>query len=222
MTLPLLKILGNQIAVTDWSDTSKQIVWTAAVLAFFGSMRMGELLPSHKTNFCPDDTLLWSDVKKMNDKHFLIHIKTPKNKTKEGEFVDIFDFPNFGTCPVAALNTLRELSSAKPNQPVFSFPEGHCLTLSTMTDLIRSLLEPVIGPSAFEFACHSFRGAIPSAVGKCPELGGEGLTKGWGRWSSSAYLLYSRLKLSQKRAIFAKITYILSSQGGPESSQQAA
>ncbi len=36
MTLPLLIILGNQIATTSWVDTSKQIVWTAALLAFLG------------------------------------------------------------------------------------------------------------------------------------------------------------------------------------------
>ncbi len=37
MTLPLLIILGNQIATTDWADSSKQIVWTAALLAFLGA-----------------------------------------------------------------------------------------------------------------------------------------------------------------------------------------
>ncbi len=58
MTLPLLIILGNQIAITSWADSSKQIVWTAALLAFFGCMRFGELLTQNKNSFCPDNTLL--------------------------------------------------------------------------------------------------------------------------------------------------------------------
>lgn len=214
MTLPLLIILGNQIEKTDWLPSSKQIIWTAAVIAFFGSTRMGELLPSHKTNFCPEDTLLWSDVKKLQEGNYLIHVKIPKNKTKEGEFVDIFEFPGFGICPVAALDCLKSLTFTSVNNPVFMFPDGHCLTLACMTETIRQLLFPVLGNVAFEFACHSFRSAIPSAIGKSPDLGGEGITKGWGRWSSSAYLLYSRLKISQKREIFRKISEILSLQGG--------
>ena len=44
MTLPLLKILGNEIAKVDWEDNSKQVVWSVFTLAFFGSFRMGELL----------------------------------------------------------------------------------------------------------------------------------------------------------------------------------
>ncbi len=33
--------------------------------------------------------------------------------------------------------------------------------------------------------------------------------KDWGHWSSSAYLLYSRLKLDRKKAIFAKVIQAL-------------
>ena len=35
MTLPVLKILGHQLALTDWSADSKQVFWTAATVAFF-------------------------------------------------------------------------------------------------------------------------------------------------------------------------------------------
>jgi len=199
MTLPLLIILGNQIATSNWSDTSKQLVWTAATLAFFGSMRFGELLPACKNSFCPEDTFLWSDVKSLSEDSFLLHIKTPKSKAKEGEFVDIFTFENYGVCPVVALKELKSLCFSNPNSPVFMFPEGHYLTQSCMNDLINQLFTPLLGPVASHLKCHSFRSAIPSAIGKCPALAGEKETKGWGRWSSSAYLLYSRLKLDQKR-----------------------
>jgi hypothetical protein len=167
MTLPLLIILGNQIATTDWAYSSKQIVWTAALLAFFGCMRFGELLPNNKHSFCPDDTLLWSDIKSLDENSFLIHVKTPKSKAKEGEFVDIFEFVGHGVCPVAALKRLRNMMGGVNCKPVFMFPEGHCLTLSCMNTLIK-----LLGEYANYLSCHSFRGAIPSALGKM--LGKEG------------------------------------------------
>jgi hypothetical protein len=34
MTLPLLKLIGHEIACSDWSDISKQIFWTCSLMAF--------------------------------------------------------------------------------------------------------------------------------------------------------------------------------------------
>jgi hypothetical protein len=51
---------------------------------------MGELLPLDDKNFCPEDTLLWSDINFKNGKGIMIHIKVTKSKSKEGEFEDIF------------------------------------------------------------------------------------------------------------------------------------
>jgi hypothetical protein len=220
MTLPLLIILGNQIAATDWEDSSKQIVWTAALLAFFGCMRFGELLSQNKHSYCSDDTLLWSDIKSLDENSYLIHVKTPKSKAKEGEFVDIFEFDGYGVCPVAALRRLKLMLGGVACKPVFMFPEGHCLTLNCMNSLIRSLMYPVIGDYANYLSCHSFRSAIPSALGKIIEPGGGEDTKDWGRWSSSAYLLYSRLKLDRKKAIFAKVIQALGFQASLQPSLQ--
>jgi hypothetical protein len=78
---------------------------------------------------------------------------------------------------------------------------------------------PVIGDYANDLSCHSFRSAIPSALGKIIDPGGEEDTKDWGRWSSSAYLLYSRLKLDRKKAIFAKVIQALGLQASHLPSQ---
>jgi hypothetical protein len=52
----------------------------------------------------------------------LIHVKTPKSKAKEGKFVDIFKFNEFGVCPVAALRRLKLMLGGVDNKPVFMFP----------------------------------------------------------------------------------------------------
>ena len=80
MTLDLLKLLGYEISKTNWSQDSKQVVWGACTLAFFGCFRMGELLPQNENSFNKDDTLLWKDLKFNEPSHILVHIKTPKSR----------------------------------------------------------------------------------------------------------------------------------------------
>jgi hypothetical protein len=77
---------------------------------------------------------------------------------------------------------------------------------------VRSLLKRRIGPVANQLACHSFRGGIPSALASFPEIANDNHVMGWGRWSSPGYLLYTRLKLSQKLKIYEKIPNVLEMQ----------
>jgi hypothetical protein len=135
-------------------------------------MRFGELLSQNKNSYCPDDTLLWSDIKSLDGNSYLIQVKTPKSKAKEGEFVDIFEFEGFGVCPVAPLKRLKLLLGGVDCKPVFMFLEGHCLTLNCMNMLIKSLMYPVL--DANYLSCHSFRSVFPSALGKIIEPGGGG------------------------------------------------
>ena len=108
MTLPLLKILGHEIANSNWDPDSKNVVWSAACLAFFGSLRFGEILSSKENAFNPSETLLWSDIKFIDNVSALLHIKVTKNCSKEGEFVDIFPFPGHNCCPLASLQNLKK------------------------------------------------------------------------------------------------------------------
>jgi hypothetical protein len=61
MTLPLLKILGHEIAKSSWSSDSKRVFWSACCLAFFGSFRMCEILMSSEKQFS-EEHLSWSRV----------------------------------------------------------------------------------------------------------------------------------------------------------------
>jgi hypothetical protein len=96
--------------------------------------------------------------------------------------------------------------------PVFAFKSGKLLTQNTLNEIVRSLLRRRIGPTANQLACHSFRGGIPSALASFPEIANDSHVMGWGRWSSSAYLLYTRLKLNQKLKIYEKIANVLEMQ----------
>lgn len=210
MTLPLLKLLGHEIAISKWGENSKQTVWAALTIAFFGSFRMGEILSQEESKFSPKDTLLWGDIKFLDLNHILIHIKTPKSRLPQGEFVDIFSFTGHGVCPVAALVALRDSQhSIDPNSPVFSFQNSINLTKRTVNSILPQLLLPHLGSESSNISGHSFRAAIPAILACHPEEANSSDIMGWGRWKSDAYQCYTRLKLDQKRGAFQKISNLL-------------
>ena len=63
MSLHLLKILGHEIAISNWPSDSKRIVWSACCLMFFGGFRVGEILAFRSDGFNPASCLTWADIK---------------------------------------------------------------------------------------------------------------------------------------------------------------
>jgi hypothetical protein len=216
MTLPLLKLLGHEIAKTSWSEDSKQVFWTACVTAFFGSFQFGELLSSSEWGFNKDETLLWSDVT-FSDNSVLIHVKISKSRATHGEYIDLFPFTGHNCCPVKCLQRLKNLSSKRSpripldKEPVFAFSSGKLLTSRSLNETLENLLKPHLGSQATLIQGHSFRAAIPSAMANNPDMASVEDLKSWGRWNSDSFKLYTRLKLKKKRLIFNKITSILNS-----------
>ena len=214
VTIPILRHLGHKLCKSGWTETTVQNVWTAALTAFFGTMRMGELLSQKETEFDPSATLTWACVKYRPDNSFLLHVKLPKMGTVEGEFVDIFPFPHRGLCPVAALRkqfTLQqEMGRGKMSDPVFIYTSGKFLTPAGFNAVLRILLGDICDYKRDTISGHSFRAGIPSAVARCPELMSSDDVKNWGRWASGTYQRYTRLKNEEKRQIFNKIVLVLS------------
>ncbi len=212
MSLPLLKLLGHEISRSSWSDNSKRVVWTACCVAFYGSFRMGEILPLREFSFCPEDTFLWRDVRILSESHALLHIKRTKNRNKGGDFVDLFPVQLSSSCPLAALRGFKDsLLELEEDKPVFRFSSGKNLTQKEFNSTISSLLRPHLGDSCTFISGHSFRAAIPAVLAKFPKLSSSEEIMGWGRWKSEDYLSYTRLKVYQRRKIFSKIMTALSS-----------
>ncbi len=209
VTFPLLITLGSRIARTDWDPLAKQVIWCAATTAFFGSLRLGEILASTETNHSPVSDLTWNDVRASSPTSILIRIKQPKSGEKE-EFVDLFPFPTHDCCPVAALKHLKKLQLQAgiydEAAPDFKFGSGKNLTMNQFNRTLSDLLSDMCRPGISTISCHSFRAGIPSTLSLFPELATEDLIKGWGRWASDCYMRYTRLKLPQKQNIFQKIS----------------
>jgi len=212
VTFPLLITLGSKIAKTSWDPLTKQVIWAAATTAFFGSLRLGEILaPSESAHSALSD-LTWNDIKASSSESILIRLKQPKSGEKE-EYIDLFPFPTHDCCPVAALKNLKKKQILAgiydESAPVFRFGTGKNLTMNIFNKTLSELLTDICQPGISKITCHSFRAGIPSTIAMFPELAAMDLIKGWGRWSSDCFQRYTRLKLPQKMNIFQHISNAL-------------
>ena len=74
----MLKLIGHGIACEiEWSYFEKALRWAVVLNAWWGSFRIGELLPKNKSNFHPGSTLLASDVK-FTEESIAFWIRSPK------------------------------------------------------------------------------------------------------------------------------------------------
>lgn len=213
MTFPLLIALGHRIALTDWPSLDKQVIWAAATTAFFGSTRLGEILAAEERSFSPTSDLTWNDVRCSSPSSLLLHLKQPKSGIAGGEMVDLFEFPGFDCCPVLALKNLRtkqiQAGNSDESLPVFRFSTGKNLTKAIFNRTLVTLLSDICLPGKDTVTCHSFRAGIPSTLSMFPDLITSDMIKGWGRWQSDCYQLYTRLSLLEKEQIFGKIKLAL-------------
>jgi hypothetical protein len=214
VTFPLLLLICHRIAKTNWSPLSKQVIYSICLTGFFTSARMGELLACQEDSHSPDSNLTWSDVRKSSPTSLLIRLKQPKSGEK-AEFVDLFPFSGYDCCPVLAIENLKKLQIEagvwRSDLPVFRFKSGKNLTQAKFNKILASLLSDVCEKGKNSITCHSFRCGIPSTVSLFPHLAQSDIIKGWGRWKSDCYSLYTRLKLPQKQSIFNQISTALHS-----------
>jgi hypothetical protein len=206
MSYPLLKLLGHEIAKSNWSPTNKKVFWCACCLAFFGSFRMGEILCSDANSFSTEN-FTWKRIN-FAEESATINIRFPKiNKDGNGDYIDIFKTRNTDFCPFTCLKVLSTIfpNNVSNNLPVFTFDSGNFLTVKIFSDTVKELLRPYLGPKSDLITGHSFRAGIPAAIANHPDLLSNDDVCKWGRWSSSSFKIYTRLKLSARESIFEKL-----------------
>ena len=213
VSLPMLKMIGHQLATTNWTEVDKQAIWTTCVVAFFTSARVGELLAGQEDSYDPTATLTWADTKVRQDNTAILTIRLPKSG--KAEYLDIFPFPGHGCCPMEALLLHKQVQQraglASPGGPVFRLTGGRNLTPALLNTLLRTLLKKVVDYTKEAVSCHSFRAGIASTLNRFPHLASTEDIRGWGRWDSACYTKYARLNLDKKKAIFKKIAAALNS-----------
>ena len=207
MNLDLLDILGHRTSMLGWSDFSKQVFWTACVVCFFTSCRMGELLPSHKKNHDPDTTLLWKHVKILSEEDILLLVPYSKTTGFKGKVLDIYPLADY-RCPLAAILRLKRLAEKKgifhPLSPVFALSSGKNLTVETLNKSLSDILGDFCDPH-HKITGHSFRAGIPSLIAAFPDKNKVSDIMEWGFWESTSYKCYTKSDREKRKILFGKI-----------------
>lgn len=179
-------------------------MWAISCTAYFGFLRLGELLTESADQFNPVTDLAWGDVAvDSNRLPTMLRIHLKKSKTDQfGRGTDVIvGRTGLPLCPVTAMMDYLASRQDFPG-PFFVDTSHRAITKAWFVQHLRVFLAKV-GLPAHEFAGHSFRiGAATSAA-----LAGidDSAIQLLGRWKSSAFLRYIQLPKDQLAAIAVKL-----------------
>ncbi len=212
MTMDSLLVLGHWIKNCGWSVHSSQVVWSACLLAFFSSCRLGEILAPCENRFDPATTLLWKHVNFSSANNISVFLPFTKTRGLHDELVELFAFEPFSCCPIAAIKNLKKLAiesrQFNTDFPVFAFKSGKFLTTTKLNTILERFSIDSLTCHA-KFSCHSFRAAIPTLISSHPNRSHVSDILEWGRWSSDSYKVYLKMDKMKKFMLFRKIASLL-------------
>lgn len=202
VSLPLLRILGHYLAGAELAEGERQMFWAVALAAFFGSLRIGELL-ADKVKRPASPGLLWADISWVGEELFL-RIRSHKTGHESGDLIILFPLQDKSICPVTAF---RRLAAGPPRcGPVFTRAGGGLWTKQHFSSILQHLMQLTnLLERGEAITGHSFRAGIPSALGALGTADSRIALTEWGRWRSGAFAAYTRQHVAAKRAIFRRI-----------------
>ena len=215
VTLDILETIFKQIKIWQVPSGRKRLVWAVSTIAFFGGVRIHEILAENESFYDPNFTMLRQDVRLTtwkNDNKMVnileMTIKSPKESKKGKDVViDIFESENM-FCPIFAfrqwLHACRETSQ---NEPLFREDDGTPLTGRKFNTYLRTLLKDSVDYKSGKITSHSFRSGLATVIST------QGLSikeiKEAGRWNSRAYESYVKLPRAQRALLAEKLANTL-------------
>ncbi|XP_077778980.1 uncharacterized protein LOC144326307 [Podarcis muralis] len=190
ITFDILSQIHKKLRTVCWSKYEARLFSAAYSIAFFGALRVGELVyEAGQHGFSRG--LLLSDVT-LSREDLVVRIRSSKtDQYGRGALVQLMATDSPGPCPV---KDTRRFLSLRVNSagPLLIHADGLPLTRHQFTRVMRLALA-ACGIPAADFASHSFRiGAATTAMHL-------GLTteriRDLGRWKSDAYKRYLRKNL---------------------------
>ena len=198
VTLSVLELLRHELKKIGWSVTKKRMMLTICYIAFFGSFRIHEILPKEKMEFCPQTTLLGSNLSietwtEKKTKVLKIWLKSPKELRKgNGIMVELFPTNNH-LCPIRAFEKWRNSSKVAKTalKPMFRNEDGSNYTGREFNSDLKTLLSKHFDYNKGKILAHSFRSGLATMMAKKGYSDEEIMRTG--RWNSSAFLIYCKL-----------------------------
>jgi hypothetical protein len=184
----MLSVLHDNLSLSEPLDSA---VFFMATAAFYGQIRLGELLPDSKLKSAPEHFPSLSDAKLPNARGSRkVHLPRTKTAGLHGEDI-ILCRQHGNTDPIAAFENHCSINALAPSSRLASFmsPSGTHTILTKRKFLARC--NEIWSSHGFPVSTgHSFRigGTTHFLLCKVP----PDIVKALGRWSSDAFLRYWR------------------------------
>ena len=196
-------MLVHMSTFMDLSQPSDIVYWCLFLFAFYLFARKSNLVPTTKQDLQSKKFLLRKNVS-VHESFLLVTMNWSKTN-QYGERIlqtPLVPIPGSILCPVSAYNTMCSKVKAKSNDPLFSLPNGKCITYSKFQARLRELISKLsLDPSLY--SSHSFRRsgatfAFQSGVS-------SELIQLHGDWKSDAYKRYLTFSLDDKLEVAMKM-----------------
>ena len=193
ITGPVMRQIKQALASLPLSHFDQHLFWAAFTRAYFGFLRVGELVPDSGSQ--ASVSLSHSDVQ-IRTTEVTLRIQSSKTDPfRRGVSVRLAA-TGTSLCPVRAVSDYQAYRPASSPKSAFLLQASRIpLTRSQFVDTLRKCLNVAGVPFAQQYSAHSFRiGAATTAAMKgVPEW----LIQACGRWSSDCFRLYTRAQPSQ-------------------------
>ena len=101
MSFECLQLLGHALLQQGLNDFDTLVVWAACLLGYWGSFRMGEIIPSGNLPHQQCTALKWGRVLQPESNKLTISVKFPKTvKHTNAQAVEVYEFMDKNYCPV--------------------------------------------------------------------------------------------------------------------------
>ena len=211
--LSSLRIMGHAITLTDWSDFKKQVVFTTLLLAFWGRLRLSEILSSSALTFKPMNAFLKNDLRFImaDDSEeseglqlWIRHAKVPDPAGVLVEIPPAQDVPDL--CPVKAIKKylkMRDKVLINGEYPLLLDDTGFIFTKRKFGECIQQAidkLDPNYRVAFNDLKGHSLRSGVPTALQKLGTDVDPQVVKYLGRWRGCSVNLYLKDKVAAAKA----------------------
>ncbi|XP_075684263.1 uncharacterized protein LOC142652502 [Rhinoderma darwinii] len=185
VSFALLGSLGLSLVSVCRSPFEVELFQLAFSLAFFGALRIGELVsPSTKRA----GGLRLEEVGLYGDRLELLLRRSKTDQMGKGKRIVLFALPGSAMCPVACMRAFK-LRVGSPELPLLRHENGSFLSRYQFGVVFKKCLAAV-GVAAGPYSSHSFRIGAATEAGRWG-LDDEGVRR-IGRWESNRFRTYVR------------------------------
>ncbi|XP_075711227.1 uncharacterized protein LOC142747971 [Rhinoderma darwinii] len=185
VSFALLASLGLSLGSVCRSSSEMELFQLAFSLAFFGALRIGELVsPSTKRA----GGLRLEEVGLYGDRLELWLRRSKTDQMGKGKRIVLFSLPGSAMCPVACMRAFKPRVGS-PELPLLRHENGSFLSRYQFGAVFKKCLAAV-GVAAGPYSSHSFRIGAATEAGRWG-LDNEGVRR-IGRWESNRFRSYVR------------------------------